>query len=326
MFLYPLDRFTRKEDTWTKTRSSLLRLMIRSFTEAQLRAIRRLKEGKAESPRERKGMSQVDMAYDILRRAGKPLHVSEIIDRIESVHHQQLDRESLVSALVKKGAATGSLHPHRQERLRLVERRAVAMLLTNYRSLLDQGWQPVFAAPFARAGHRACLGLAVGAGGAHHCQHGDRAGARPARTGVPTIRSTRAAPGRARRCSSRWSTTIWSVTKPPLVGVLDDTGLARTGKKIPGASWQRDPLSPPFHVNLRWGQRFIQMGLLFPHHPPGDDGARSLPIRFEEAPVVRKPGKRASGTGAANLSGAKEEAQPLDSSGEVAGPAASAVG
>ena len=70
--------------------------------EAQLRAIRRLKKGKTESRRERKGMSQVDMAHDILRRAGRPLHVSEIIDRIESLHGPRLDRESLVSALVKK--------------------------------------------------------------------------------------------------------------------------------------------------------------------------------------------------------------------------------
>jgi hypothetical protein len=70
--------------------------------DAQLRAVRRLQQGKNERPRARKGMLQVDMAYDILRRAGKPLHGSEIIDRIESVHGPRLDRESLVSALVKK--------------------------------------------------------------------------------------------------------------------------------------------------------------------------------------------------------------------------------
>lgn len=70
--------------------------------EAQLRAIRRLKAGRAEVPRAPRGMSQVDMAYDILLRAGQPLHISEMIQRIEAVHHQRLDRESLVSALVKK--------------------------------------------------------------------------------------------------------------------------------------------------------------------------------------------------------------------------------
>ena len=71
---------------------------------AQLRAVRRLRSGNdATKPRRRKkSMSQVDMTYDILRRAKTPLHVSEIIARIEQIHGQQVDRESLVSALVKK--------------------------------------------------------------------------------------------------------------------------------------------------------------------------------------------------------------------------------
>ena len=53
--------------------------------DAQLRAIRRLKQDKAEPRRVRKGMSQVDMAYDILQRANGPLHISDILDRIASV-------------------------------------------------------------------------------------------------------------------------------------------------------------------------------------------------------------------------------------------------
>ena len=77
---------------------------IEASLEAQLRAVRRLKagehNGKSRSPR--KGMSQVDMAYDILKRAGAPLHVSEIIARIEQVHGRHVDRESLASALIKK--------------------------------------------------------------------------------------------------------------------------------------------------------------------------------------------------------------------------------
>jgi DNA-directed RNA polymerase delta subunit len=47
-------------------------------------------------------MSQVDMAYDILRTAGKPLHISEILQKIEKTFGKQLDRESVVSSLVKK--------------------------------------------------------------------------------------------------------------------------------------------------------------------------------------------------------------------------------
>jgi hypothetical protein len=71
---------------------------------AQLRAIRQLrpqKRGarKAQAPQ---GMSNIDMAIDILRRARKPLHISDIISQVKTVHGAGLDRESLVSALVKK--------------------------------------------------------------------------------------------------------------------------------------------------------------------------------------------------------------------------------
>jgi hypothetical protein len=71
--------------------------------DAQLRAIRRLKSsGPEKTERKKKSMSQVDMAYNILRTAGKPLHISEILDRIEKTFGQRLDRESIVSSLVKK--------------------------------------------------------------------------------------------------------------------------------------------------------------------------------------------------------------------------------
>ncbi len=71
--------------------------------DAQLRAIRRLKAPEAEKrARSRKSMSQVDMVYDILRVAGKPLHISEILERVEKTFGRQIDRESVVSSLVKK--------------------------------------------------------------------------------------------------------------------------------------------------------------------------------------------------------------------------------
>jgi hypothetical protein len=80
----------------------------------------------------------------------------------------------------------------------------------------------------------------------------------------------------------------------PIMAAVDDTKLKKTGRKIPGTSWQRDPLSPPFHVNLLFGLRFLQASLLFPHHREGDYSARAIPVRFQEAPVLKKPGKRAS--------------------------------
>ena len=71
--------------------------------EAQLRAVRRLRSGpEQERQSSEKSMSQVDMAYDILKKARKPLHISEIIERVEKQYGVELDRESIVSALTKK--------------------------------------------------------------------------------------------------------------------------------------------------------------------------------------------------------------------------------
>ena len=74
--------------------------------EAQLRAVRRLRRPTAagDHPRPKKSMSQTDMAYDILKKARRPLHVGEIIERAAKLHGARLDRESLVSALVKRVA------------------------------------------------------------------------------------------------------------------------------------------------------------------------------------------------------------------------------
>ena len=74
--------------------------------EAQLRAVRRLRQPHAPtaSPRRRKSLSQVDMAFDILKRARSPLHISDILLRIQSQFHVSVDRESLVSSLTKKVA------------------------------------------------------------------------------------------------------------------------------------------------------------------------------------------------------------------------------
>ena len=79
----------------------------------------------------------------------------------------------------------------------------------------------------------------------------------------------------------------------PIGAAMDDTTLRRTGRRLKTASWQRDPLSPPFHVNLLWGLRFMQTALTFPHYRQGDFSARGYPVRFTECPVLKKPGKRA---------------------------------
>ena len=74
--------------------------------EAQLRAVKRLRrspESTPASPRH-KVMSQVDLAYEILKRAHSPLHVSEIIARIQHPFGLSVDRDSLASSLTKKVA------------------------------------------------------------------------------------------------------------------------------------------------------------------------------------------------------------------------------
>ena len=79
-----------------------------------------------------------------------------------------------------------------------------------------------------------------------------------------------------------------------LVGVaVDDTRLPKTGRCIQQAFYQRDPLSPPFHVNLMLGLRFLQASLLVPVHRMAKVSTRGLPIRFEEVSRVKKPSRKA---------------------------------
>lgn len=75
--------------------------------EAQLRAVRRLRRGEepAAGPRpRRKGLSQVDMAFDVLKKARAPLHIAALLARIQTAFGVTVDRESLVSSLTKKVA------------------------------------------------------------------------------------------------------------------------------------------------------------------------------------------------------------------------------
>jgi DDE superfamily endonuclease len=80
--------------------------------------------------------------------------------------------------------------------------------------------------------------------------------------------------------------------KSPVLAALDDTLLHKTGRKIPGVTIGRDPMSPPFHVNLCYGLRFVQTSVLvYPRE--GKGAARALPVRFELAPPAVKPKRRA---------------------------------
>jgi len=49
-------------------------------------------------------MSQIDMVYNILLAAGRPMHISEIMALVSKRHGVTLDRESIVSAITKRVA------------------------------------------------------------------------------------------------------------------------------------------------------------------------------------------------------------------------------
>jgi DDE superfamily endonuclease len=169
------------------------------------------------------------------------------------------------------------------------------MLIQQFHSLLDRGWRAAF--PQTRSLRRAI----------------EHAIALPCLFGRRTVSRTICALGRSQQdwsadykvfSRSRWDQDrlfepvideyLARYPKGLVVAAVDDTNLRKTGKKIKGAQWLRDPLSPPFHVNLMYGLRFVQMSMLFQHYKEGDFAPRGIPVRFQEAPPVKKPGKRAT--------------------------------
>lgn len=78
---------------------------LESMLEAQLRALRGLRGKKPPKPldgREGRRMSNLAIVENILRDAGLPLHINEVIARAARDHGRTLKRESIVSALTKK--------------------------------------------------------------------------------------------------------------------------------------------------------------------------------------------------------------------------------
>jgi hypothetical protein len=78
-----------------------------------------------------------------------------------------------------------------------------------------------------------------------------------------------------------------------IAAAIDDTRLHKTGRHIQTAFYQRDPLSPKFRFNLMFGLRFLQISLLVPLYRQQQASARALPVRFEEAPALKHPGRKA---------------------------------
>jgi hypothetical protein len=91
----------------------------------------------------------------------------------------------------------------------------------------------------------------------------------------------------------------------PWVVALDDSATRKTGRRIPGCGWRRDPLSPPFHVNFHWGQRVLQCSAAL---PAPDGSARLVPIDWTEAPLPKKPSRHASAEELAAYAEARRQA------------------
>lgn len=78
-----------------------------------------------------------------------------------------------------------------------------------------------------------------------------------------------------------------------IVTAMDDTAIKKTGKEIAQVRTLRDPMSPPYHVNLMSAIRFVQVSMIIA--PDGDlELARATPVYFDDATPARKPGKRDS--------------------------------
>jgi len=79
-----------------------------------------------------------------------------------------------------------------------------------------------------------------------------------------------------------------------VVTALDDTKLHKSGTKIPGVSYQRDPMSPPFHTNFIRAQRFAQLSLVTPLDVSQPSAARCFPVDFRHVPPAARPSAKAS--------------------------------
>ena len=71
--------------------------------ESKLEVIEQFQKGARAKPKKR--TSKIDVAQNVLNAAGRPLHVSEIVQLAKQDYNVQLDRDSIVSAILKKAKA-----------------------------------------------------------------------------------------------------------------------------------------------------------------------------------------------------------------------------
>lgn len=72
----------------------------KEVAQATIKVVERFQQQGEERPNKR--TSNIDIVLDVLQSAGRPLHVTEIIDLAKREHATELSRDSIVSALLKK--------------------------------------------------------------------------------------------------------------------------------------------------------------------------------------------------------------------------------
>jgi len=72
----------------------------KDVAQATLKVIERFQQQARNQPQER--TSNIEIVEHVLKGAGRPLHVSDIIRMAEKDYQVQLNRDSIVSAILKK--------------------------------------------------------------------------------------------------------------------------------------------------------------------------------------------------------------------------------
>jgi hypothetical protein len=72
----------------------------KELTASKLKVIEQFQKGSRSKPIKR--TSKIEIARNVLNDAGKPLHVTEIVQMAKKTYDVLLDRDSIVSAILKK--------------------------------------------------------------------------------------------------------------------------------------------------------------------------------------------------------------------------------
>lgn len=74
----------------------------KEILQSQLKIVRRYQQQSPQSKKQSKRTSKLDLVEDILLSGDQPLHISKIIEVAKNDYNVTLQRDSIVSALLKK--------------------------------------------------------------------------------------------------------------------------------------------------------------------------------------------------------------------------------